>query len=83
MRRDKALLDTWDSLSLDNRQPLEAGAVRDSHSLTGLSQVSTMTPVTCDMCMTVWLHVTRILMTHDNDHCAAGEALQSQDRSKK
>ena len=37
MRRDKALLDTWDSLSLDNRQPLEAGAVRASHSLTGLS----------------------------------------------
>ena len=28
VRRDKALLDTWDSLSLDNRQPLEAGAVR-------------------------------------------------------
>lgn len=38
VRRDKALLDTWDSLSLDNRQPLEAGAVRASHSLTGLSQ---------------------------------------------
>ena len=38
MRRDKAVLDTWDSLSLDNRQPLEAGAVRASHRLTGLSQ---------------------------------------------
>ena len=37
VRRDKALLDTWDSLSVDNRQPLEAGAVRASHSLTGLS----------------------------------------------
>lgn len=37
VRRDKALLDTWDSLSLDNRQPLEAGAVRSSHRLTGLS----------------------------------------------
>ena len=37
VRRDRAVLDTWDSLSLDNRQPLEAGAVRASHRLTGLS----------------------------------------------
>ena len=39
VRRDKAVLDTWDSLSLDNRQPLEAGTVSASHTLTGLSQV--------------------------------------------
>ena len=37
VRRDRAVLDTWDSLSLDNRRPLEAGAVRASHALTGLS----------------------------------------------
>ena len=33
------MLDTWDSLSLDNREPLEAGTVSASHTLTGLSQV--------------------------------------------